>query len=147
MLKYAKVINEEVGLVEVGLGDNVKFYQSIDMVEMDVQQSDIDGKWYLAQKCPMKTDEEKEREKRKRLCMLSITKREMFLGLYQAKQITPDMLKAQITDPLALIEFEYANNYYRGNPLINEIGAKLGFSTEQLDRFFETKDYKELISS
>lgn len=86
--------------------------------------------------------EEKEAQKeRKRLNLLSMTKREMFLGLYQAKGITPDMLKAQITDPQALIEFEYANDYYRGNPLIDVIGAQLGFTSEQLDKFFETKDY------
>ena len=90
--------------------------------------------------------EEKEAQKeRERINLLSMTKREMFLGLYQAKQITPDMLKAQITDPQALIEFEYANDYYRGNPLIDVIGGQLGFTSEQLDKFFETKDYHELL--
>ena len=74
-----------------------------------------------------------------------MTKREMFLGLYQAKGITPDMLKAQITDPQALIEFEYANDYYRGNVLIDQVGAQLGITPEQLDKFFETKDYHELL--
>ena len=146
MIKYVKIVNEETGLCEVGLGTNTKFYQSIGMNELDVQQSDIDGFWYLADKCPMKTDEEKEKEERERLNLLSMTKREMFLGLYQAKQITPDMLKTQITDPQALIEFEYANDYYRGNPLIDVIGSQLGFTTEQLDKFFETKDYKELMN-
>ena len=92
--------------------------------------------------------EAKEAQKeRERLDMLSMTKREMFLGLYQAKQITPDMLKAQITDPQALIEFEYANDYYRGNPLIDVIGTQLGFTSEQLDKFFETKDYTYLLPS
>ena len=92
--------------------------------------------------------EEKQAQKeRERLNLLSMTKREMFLGLYQAKQITPDMLKAQITDPQALIEFEYANDYYRGNPLIDVIGTQLGFTSEQLDKFFETKDYTYLIPS
>ncbi len=33
------------------------------MTELDVQQSDIDYKWYLADKCPIKTEEEKTREK------------------------------------------------------------------------------------
>lgn len=86
-------------------------------------------------------------KERERLNMLSMTKREMFLGLYQAKGITPDMLKAQITDPQAFIELEYANDYYRGNPLIDVIGTQLGFTTEQLDKFFETKDYTYLIPS
>ena len=69
----------------------------------------------------------------------------MFLGLYRAKQITPEMLKQQITDPEALIEIEYANEYYRGNPLIDIIGAKLEITSEQLDRFFETNDYTQLL--
>lgn len=90
--------------------------------------------------------DEKAQKERERLNLLSMTKREMFLGLYQAKGITPDMLKAQINDPTALIEFEYANDYYRGNPLIDVIGGQLGFTSEQLDKFFETKDYKELIN-
>ena len=91
------------------------------------------------------TEEEKQEQERERIAKLSMTKREMFLGLYQAKQITPDMLKAQITDPQALIEFEYANDYYRGNPLIDIIGGQLGFTSEQLDKFFMTKDYHELL--
>ena len=92
------------------------------------------------------TEQEKQEQERERLNLLSMTKREMFLGLYQAKGITPDMLKTQITDPQALIEFEYANDYYRGNPLIDIIGGQLGFTTEQLDKFFETKDYIYLIT-
>ena len=59
MIKYAKVINEQTGLCEVGTGTNSKFYQSIGMTKLDVQQSDIDNNWYLTEKCPMKTDEEK----------------------------------------------------------------------------------------
>lgn len=93
------------------------------------------------------TEEEKQELRKEQIAKLSMTKREMFLGLYQAKGITPDMLKTQITDPQALIEFEYANDYYRGNPLIDVIGAKLGFTTERLDKFFETKDYTYLITS
>ena len=90
------------------------------------------------------TEEELEQFERERIAKLKLTKREVFLGLYQAKQITPDMIKAQITDPSALIEFEYANDYFRGNPLIDVIGAQLGITPEQLDKFFETNDYRAL---
>ena len=62
MIKYAKIINEETGLVEVGLGTNSEFYQSIGMVQMDVEQSDVDNLWYITEKCPHKSDEEKLRE-------------------------------------------------------------------------------------
>ena len=64
MIKYARITNQETGLCEVGLGTNSSFYQSIGMTPLDVQQSDIDGSWYLADKCPMKTDEQKELEEK-----------------------------------------------------------------------------------
>jgi hypothetical protein len=91
------------------------------------------------------TEAEQELQERERIAKLSLTKREVFLGLYQAKGVTPDMIKAQITDPQALIEFEYANDYYRGNPLIDIVGATLGITPEQLDKFFETNDYTVLL--
>lgn len=59
MIRYANIVNNETGLCEVGLGTNAGFYQSIGMTQLDVQQSDIDNNWYLTEKCPMKTDEQK----------------------------------------------------------------------------------------
>lgn len=85
--------------------------------------------------------EEKQKEKeRERIMQLSLTKREVFLALYKAKQITPEQLKSQITDTEALIEFEYANEYFRGNPLIDLIGAKLGYTSDDLDYLFQNKE-------
>lgn len=46
MLKYAKVVNEETKLCEVGLGTNTDFYKSIGMTEMEVEQA-YDGSWYV----------------------------------------------------------------------------------------------------
>ncbi len=62
MIKYASVINEETGLCEVAVGTNTKFYESIGMKKLDVQQSDVDGNWYLNEKCPMKSEDEKLQE-------------------------------------------------------------------------------------
>ena len=53
MKKYAKVINEETKACEVGLGTNNKFYASIGMEEMEVEQ-DYSGRWYLAGYAPAK---------------------------------------------------------------------------------------------
>lgn len=83
---------------------------------------------------------EKAQKEAERVAKLSLTKREVFLGLYEAKGVTPEQIKAQITDPAALIEFEYANDYFRGNPLIDSVGAVLGITPAQLDCFFETKN-------
>ena len=52
MKKYAKIINEQKQC-EVGLGTNAKFYQSIGMTEMEVEQS-YDGSWYLKGCAPEK---------------------------------------------------------------------------------------------
>ena len=152
MLKYAKIINEQTGLCEVGLGTNVGFYKSIGMIELDVQQSDIDNAWYLTEKCPMKTDEEKEREERERLDMLFLTGADVERGIYKAKGMDFDDIMAFVManpqeglDVKALkIELK-ANHFYRGNPYVNAVGALLGFTSEQLDKFFETKDYRELL--
>lgn len=59
MIKYAKITNPKTGLCEVGIGTNIEFYKLIKMQELDVQQSDIDNQWYLVDKCPMKSNEEK----------------------------------------------------------------------------------------
>ena len=86
------------------------------------------------------TEEEIAQQEAERIAQLSLTKREVFLALYHDKGITPDQLKAQITSPEALIEFEYATDYYRGNPLINQIGQMLGYTSEDLDYLFEHKE-------
>lgn len=68
MKKYAKVINE-YKQCDVGLGDDVEFYKSIGMTEMEVEQG-YDGIWYVAGYAPAQTNEEKNniiRETRSRL--------------------------------------------------------------------------------
>ena len=86
------------------------------------------------------TDEEWQEQERQRLDALTLTPADVERALYKDKGITPDQLKAQITNPEALIEFEYANDYFRGNPLINQIGALLGYTSEDLDYLFENKE-------
>lgn len=152
MIKYAKILNQENGLCEVGLGTNAEFYQSIGMVELDVQQSDIDSNWYLLDKCPMKTDEQKELEERERIAKLFLTGADVERGIYQAKGMDFDDILAfvMVNPPQGLdvkalkIELK-ANNFYRGNPYVNAVGALLGFTSEQLDKFFETNDYTVLL--
>lgn len=72
-IKYAKIRNNETGVCDVGLGTNTKFYKSLGYKELDVQQSDIDGNWYLINKCPMKSDEEKAKDEQKQINHLTCT--------------------------------------------------------------------------
>lgn len=87
------------------------------------------------------TKKEIEQQERERIAQLSLTKREVFLALYKDKGTTPEQIKAQIQNPEALIEFEYATEYFRGNPLIDTVGKKLGYTSEQLDYLFENKEF------
>ncbi len=84
--------------------------------------------------------ERKKQAEKERIALLTLTKREVFLALYKAKGITPEQIKTQITEPETLIEFEYANEYFRGNPLIDLIGAKLGYTSDDLDYLFLNKE-------
>lgn len=154
MIKYAQLINEETGLCSVGTGTNTEFYKSIGMVELDVQQSDIDNAWYLAEKCPMKSDEEKAKEERERLDNLSMTRGDVFEALILAKGLGKAQIRAMIeqaeldtvTKALYLNRFDEALEFYRGYPIFDMLGQALGITGEMLDKFFDTKDYHNLIS-
>ena len=65
MKKYAKIINEETKLCQVGSGSNTDFYKSIGMVEMEVEQA-YDGNWYLAGYAPVKPEPTKEEQQKAR---------------------------------------------------------------------------------
>lgn len=60
MLKYAQIANEETGLCYVGIGTDTKYYEKIGMTLLDVEQSEVDGAWYLTEKCPHYTEEERQ---------------------------------------------------------------------------------------
>lgn len=119
-----------------------EFY-NLDKIEETDLEYILDGEEYVLNDDIYK--EKQAQKERERIAKLSLTKREVFLGLYQAIGITPEQIRASITDPQALIEFDYANDYYRGNPLIDAVGATLNITPEQLDKFFDTKDYIHLI--
>lgn len=173
MIKYAKIINVQTGLCEVGLGTNADFYESIGMEELDVQQSDVDNKWYLAEKCPMKTEEEKQAKEQERIQELYMSKSDFFDGTIKAFGADKNDLQPAIdailkTLPIdniekkvALNNFENAQNYYRKHSLfallsdveipINET-LTIKISSKQWDNFFDKTSkgdkeaYKALIN-
>lgn len=56
MKAYCKIIDEETGLVQKGVGCPDEYYIEIGMEIRDIKQSDIDSEWYLTEKCPMKPE-------------------------------------------------------------------------------------------
>lgn len=98
--------------------------------------------------------EETEEEKARRIAMLSLTRGDVFRGLLMAKGVTRAQLRARIETneglteierEMALIDFDEALNFYRGNALIDTVGLALGITSAQLDEFFMTNDYTKLI--
>ena len=95
---------------------------------------------------------EQEQKERERIAKLYLTGADVERGIYQAKGMDFDDILAFVmaNPPVGLdikalkIELK-ANNFYRGNPYVNAVGALLGFTSEQLDKFFEFNDYSYLI--
>lgn len=99
------------------------------------------------------TDEyeaEKAKAERERINMLSLTAADVERAIYKAKGIDfEDILETVKENPdidIKALKIEFkANNFYRGNQYIEQVGTLLGFSSQMLDKFFETGDYKELL--
>lgn len=102
-------------------------------------------------------EQEKAQKEALRISMLKLTAADVERAIYKAKGIDFDdiisLVEAQpltegeqpAIDVKALkIELK-ANNFYRGNPYIDAVGTLLGFTSEQLDEFFETNDYTKLL--
>ena len=107
---------------------------------------------------------EQAQKERERLDMLNLTAADVERAIYKAKGMDFDDVVALVEqyneaapmdaegessaiDIKALkIELK-ANNFYRGNPYINAVGTLLGFTSDQLDNFFETNDYTKLTTT
>lgn len=112
---------------------------------------------YVIYDFELMTVEEKEakeaQQERERLNILSMTRGDMFEAIILAFGKTKADIRSMIENVegltdiervLYLNRFDEALDFYRGYPAVDLIGKMLGVSSEQLDKFFETKDYKEL---
>ncbi len=85
---------------------------------------------------------EQAQKERARLDMLNLTKADVLLALYEDKGITPEDIKTMLKDNVpALIKFDYASSYYRGDEVVNALGLALGYTTEEMDYLFENKEF------
>ena len=113
------------------------------------------------------TTEELEQQEKTRIAQLSMTGADVERAIYQAKGIDFEdiltLVKSQENSgqayniDLKALKIELkANNVLSLTtrlrqastcPYINQIGELLGFTTEQLDQFFETKNWQTLINA
>lgn len=128
---------------------DLAFY-NIDRVEETELEYVLDGEEYVLK--DEAWEEKQAQAERERIAKLFLTGADVERGIYQAKGMDFDDIVALVTqlqpeglDIKALkIELK-ANHFYRGNPYVNAVGALLGFTSEQLDKFFEFNDYTYLI--
>lgn len=103
------------------------------------------------------TPEEISEKEQVRISNLHLTRGDVFRGLLLAKgatradirgliELMPEETPEQkIQKEYALIDFDEALEFYRGVALIDTLGAKLGITSEQMTKFFETNDWHVLI--
>lgn len=71
MICYAKIEETASMRVSVGIGTHEDFYKSIGMDQIEVEQSDVDGAWYVKGYAPKKNEKRKlEEEKKNRIAEL-----------------------------------------------------------------------------
>ena len=144
----------------------IKFYteQPLDTVfyniDCFVETQDeyvLDGEEYVLK--DEAWEEKQALKEAERIAKLYLTGADVERGIYKAKGmdfediiemvetlIFADAPQVQGIDLKALrIELK-ANHFYRGNPYVGAVGALLGFTVEQLDKFFEFNDYTYLIT-
>lgn len=91
-----------------------------------------------------------------RISKLSMTRGDMFEALILAfgkdkndirlmVENLPDL--TEVEKKLYLNRFDEALNFYRSHPAVDLLGAMLGVNKERMDKFFDTKDYKDLLPS
>ena len=95
-------------------------------------------------------------EEEKRIANLYMTRGDMFEALILAfgkdKNDIRTMVEtlpglSEIEKKLYLNRFDEALNFYRSHPAVDLLGAMLGVSKEGMDKFFDSKDYKDLLPS
>lgn len=172
MIKYAKVLDKETKKVDIALGDDIQIYEKLGFTPQDVEQSDIDGQWYLTGYAPMKTDEQKAQEERERIQELFMTRSNFFDATIKAFGTDEDDLLIAINgtmtpmsldnteQKIALNNYKNALNFYRKHPLftiLSNVPIKISealtitITSEQWDKFFDETDkkntnaYKELL--
>ena len=95
------------------------------------------------------TEQEKTKQEKERIALLNMTGADVERAIYKVKGIDFDDILAKVKDNPTIdekalkIEFK-ANNFFRGNPYIEQVGSLLGFTSEMLDKFFDTKNYQYL---
>ena len=129
-----------------------KEFYNLDRVQETELEYILDGEEYVLK--DEAWEAKQAQAEAERIAMLSLTRGDVFRGLLLARGVTRLQLRGmiegneQLTEvqkEMALIDFDEALNFYRGNALIDTVGFALGIEPAQLDCFFQTNDYTCLL--
>ena len=148
---YVKV-DDKLNVLPIDtIGEQEGFYvvdkSTGDLIKENPDKYKISGGNVIA-KTNSEYEQEQAQKERQRLNLLNLTKEDVLLALYQDKGITPEDIKTMLKDNVeALIKFDYASSYYRGDEVVNALGLALGYTTEEMDYLFENKTFPQDVSS
>ena len=100
------------------------------------------------------TDQEIAEQEQERIGELHMTRGDFFEAMLYAKQVGKSQLRALIENsesipaalkPIYLNRFDEAGNFYRKYPVFDLLCEELGITTQQLDNFFKSKDWHDLL--
>ena len=129
-----------------------KAFYNLDEVVETQDEYVLDGEEYVLK--DEAWEEKQAQAEAERIARLSLTRGDVFRGLLLARGVTRLMLRGmieanelltEVQKEMALIDFDEALNFYRGNALIDTVGLALGIEPAQLDCFFQTNDYTCLL--
>lgn len=94
-------------------------------------------------------EQEQAQKERERLNMLSLTAADVERAIYAAKGLDfEDIIELVKDNPdvdIKALKIELkANNFYRGNPYVEQIGSLLDYSSDELDYLFENGKFAEV---
>ena len=132
MIKYAMIVDEESGTCNVGIGTDVEFYKSIGMQELDVEQSEVNGQWYLAPKCPHKTEDE-------RIAITKISKAEYVEELKKLGIMYSQVKDLVVSKDDYFEQWDLNTEFSGDSEFLKELSKKLGLTDNQYKEIFKTK--------
>ena len=157
--KDNKIVHFDTSLEQINI--NLKHqpqYKDLEIKETERPLALSDDGTYFVFADTEEYQQEQAQKEKERIAMLNLTAADVERAIYKAKGLDFDDILALVeAQPLAedgtpqidikalKIELK-ANNFYRGNPYISQVGSLLGFTSQQLDDFFETNDYTKLLS-
>lgn len=126
-------------------------YKEFEIKETDKKIVNFEGEFYFDDDATYLTLL-KERETQ-RISNISLTRADVFESLILARGLTKNDLRLFIENDdsltdiqkiLYLNRFDDALEFYRKHPAIDFIATKLNITSENMDKFFDTKDYTYL---